>query len=41
MATDHIVGDDNGWTININYTQWPQDKVFRVGDNFSFGLKFI
>jgi len=33
MATDHIVGDDNGWTINFNYTQWTQDKVFRVGDN--------
>lgn len=33
MATDHIVGDDKGWTVDFNYTQWAQDKVFRVGDN--------
>lgn len=33
LATDHIVGDDNGWTVDFNYTQWTQDKVFRVGDN--------
>ncbi|XP_057458317.1 blue copper protein 1a-like [Lotus japonicus] len=36
MATDHIVGDDKGWTVNFNYTQWAQDKVFRVGDNLVF-----
>ena len=33
IATDHIVGDDKGWTVNFDYTQWAQDKVFRVGDN--------
>lgn len=33
MAADHIVGDDKGWTVDFNYTQWTQDKVFRVGDN--------
>lgn len=37
MATDHIVGDDKGWTVDFNYTQWAQDKVFRVGDNL--GMK--
>ncbi|KAK2362068.1 blue copper protein 1a [Trifolium repens] len=36
MAADHIVGDDKGWTVNFNYTQWAQDKVFRVGDNLVF-----
>ncbi|CAL5193132.1 unnamed protein product [Lathyrus oleraceus] len=36
MATDHIVGDDKGWTVDFNYTQWAQDKVFRVGDNLVF-----
>lgn len=33
MAVDHIVGDEKGWTVDVNYTQWAQDKVFRVGDN--------
>jgi len=33
IATDHIVGDDKGWTVDFDYTQWTQDKVFRVGDN--------
>jgi hypothetical protein len=33
MATDYVVGDEKGWTVDFNYTQWAQDKVFRVGDN--------
>ncbi|CAL5193130.1 unnamed protein product [Lathyrus oleraceus] len=36
MATDHIVGDDKGWTVDFNYTQWAQQMVFRVGDNLVF-----
>ncbi|CAK8571341.1 unnamed protein product [Lathyrus sativus] len=36
MAADHIVGDEKGWTVDFNYTQWAQDKVFRVGDNLVF-----
>jgi hypothetical protein len=40
MAADHIVGDDKGWTINFNYTQWAQDKVFRVGDNLGTNVFF-
>ncbi|CAK8543865.1 unnamed protein product [Lathyrus sativus] len=36
MATDHIVGDDKGWTVDFNYTQWAQKIVFRVGDNLVF-----
>ncbi|XP_057440557.1 blue copper protein 1a-like [Lotus japonicus] len=36
MATDHVVGDDKGWTVDFNYTQWTQDKVFHVGDNLVF-----
>ncbi|KAJ1409091.1 Phytocyanin domain [Sesbania bispinosa] len=27
MATDYIVGDNNGWKTDFNYTQWAQDKV--------------
>ncbi|WJX83051.1 hypothetical protein P8452_65743 [Trifolium repens] len=36
MATDHIVGDDKGWTVDFNYTQWAQEMVFLVGDNLVF-----
>ncbi|XP_061343300.1 blue copper protein 1a-like [Gastrolobium bilobum] len=36
MATDYNVGDQSGWTLDFNYTQWAQDKVFRVGDNLVF-----
>ncbi|CAJ2672786.1 unnamed protein product [Trifolium pratense] len=36
MATDYVVGDEKGWTVDFNYTQWAQDKVFRVGDNLVF-----
>ncbi|QCD97370.1 basic blue protein-like [Vigna unguiculata] len=36
MATDYVVGDDKGWTLDFNYTVWAQDKVFRVGDNLLF-----
>ncbi|CAJ2672058.1 unnamed protein product [Trifolium pratense] len=36
MATDHIVGGDKGWTVDVNYTQWASESVFRVGDNLVF-----
>ncbi|KAK7336277.1 hypothetical protein VNO77_16813 [Canavalia gladiata] len=36
MATDHVVGDDKGWTTDIDYSRWAQDKVFHVGDNLVF-----
>ena len=32
MATDYVVGDDSGWTINYDYQAWAKDKVFHVGD---------
>jgi hypothetical protein len=36
MATDHIVGDYQAWShVATNYTQWAQERVFRVGDNLS------
>ncbi|XP_055962067.1 blue copper protein 1b-like [Mercurialis annua] len=31
-ATDYIVGDDKGWTIFYNYTNWVKDKNFYIGD---------
>ncbi|KAH1083122.1 hypothetical protein J1N35_022883 [Gossypium stocksii] len=36
MATDYIVGDDSGWTINFDYQTWAKDKVFYVGDKLVF-----
>lgn len=31
-ATEHIVGDELGWTPGFNYTAWAQGQEFRVGD---------
>ncbi|XP_061990746.1 blue copper protein 1a-like [Rosa rugosa] len=36
LATDFIVGDDKGWTINVDYQAWAQGKLFVVGDNLVF-----
>ncbi|KAM5572687.1 blue copper protein 1a-like [Rosa sericea] len=36
LATDFIVGDDKGWTINVDYQAWAQEKLFYVGDNLVF-----
>ena len=32
QATEHIVGDYYGWTLNFNYSAWAEGKEFRVGD---------
>jgi hypothetical protein len=32
LATDFLVGDDKGWTINFDYQAWAQGKEFHVGD---------
>lgn len=31
-ATEFIVGDDAGWKLGVNYTEWAQGKQFVVGD---------
>ncbi|XP_050379873.1 blue copper protein 1a-like [Argentina anserina] len=36
LATDFIVGEDKGWTINVDYQAWAQGKLFYVGDNLVF-----
>ncbi|PKI18274.1 hypothetical protein CRG98_049452, partial [Punica granatum] len=33
LATQHTVGDEQGWTINFDYKTWAESKVFRVGDS--------
>ena len=32
IATEYVVGDENGWTNNVNYDDWAKDKMFNVGD---------
>ncbi|XP_040987942.1 blue copper protein 1a-like [Juglans microcarpa x Juglans regia] len=36
LATDFVVGDDKGWTINFDYQAWAQGKDFHVGDKLVF-----
>ncbi|KAM7258667.1 hypothetical protein ACFE04_014408 [Oxalis oulophora] len=36
MATDHVVGDENGWKLNFDYQTWAQGKEFKVGDRLIF-----
>lgn len=35
-ATEHWVGDDKGWKLGFNYTEWAQTKQFMVGDTLVF-----
>ncbi|CAN6322337.1 unnamed protein product [Urochloa humidicola] len=35
-ATEHWVGDANGWTLQFNYTAWAETKQFKVGDTLVF-----
>ncbi|EEF36699.1 copper ion binding protein, putative [Ricinus communis] len=32
MATDFLVGDDKGWTVGVNCTEWSNGKAFYAGD---------
>ncbi|KAL8114512.1 blue copper protein 1a-like [Apium graveolens] len=36
LATDFIVGDENGWRTNFDYKTWAASKEFHVGDNLIF-----
>uniref|UniRef100_N1R5D0 Mavicyanin n=1 Tax=Aegilops tauschii TaxID=37682 RepID=N1R5D0_AEGTA len=36
VATEHMVGDDKGWTLNFNYTAWAETNQFVVGDTLVF-----
>ncbi|KAM3321929.1 mavicyanin [Capsicum chacoense] len=39
MATEHWVGDDQGWKLDFNYTTWAATKEFHVGDKLIFKYK--
>ncbi|KAK5785699.1 hypothetical protein PVK06_040309 [Gossypium arboreum] len=32
LATDFVVGDDDGWKLGIDYEDWAKGKQFFVGD---------
>ncbi|KAG4121958.1 hypothetical protein ERO13_D11G237666v2 [Gossypium hirsutum] len=32
LATDFVVGDDDGWKLGIKYEDWAKGKQFFVGD---------
>ncbi|KAL3833574.1 hypothetical protein ACJIZ3_008310 [Penstemon smallii] len=36
VATDYMVGDNAGWKLEVNYTEWAKGKDFRVGDTLMF-----
>lgn len=35
-ATEHWVGDNNGWKLDFNYSAWAETKQFKVGDTLVF-----
>lgn len=42
-ATEYIVGDQNGWSLDFDYQTWTKDKVFYVGDKLGtlYSYKYI
>lgn len=41
LAKEYTVGDDKGWRLEVNYTDWVHGKEFFVGDTLGmFSLKF-
>ncbi|XP_077247770.1 blue copper protein-like [Tasmannia lanceolata] len=36
LATEYVVGDNDGWTIGVDYNDWAVDKKFYVGDVLVF-----
>ncbi|XP_021296275.1 stellacyanin-like [Herrania umbratica] len=36
LATEFLVGDKSGWTLDFDYQGWAAGKEFRVGDQLVF-----
>ncbi|PSS04108.1 Uclacyanin 1 like [Actinidia chinensis var. chinensis] len=36
LATEYVVGDAKGWSLNFNYQAWAEGKEFHVGDKLVF-----
>lgn len=41
LATQYIVGDDQGWTSDVDYYSWMDGKTFHVGDSLGAFLNFL
>ncbi|XVF56839.1 hypothetical protein PTKIN_Ptkin06aG0152400 [Pterospermum kingtungense] len=41
-AMEFTVGDDDGWKLGVNYTEWAKGKQFFVGDTlvFKYNVEF-
>ncbi|KZV45319.1 hypothetical protein F511_04057 [Dorcoceras hygrometricum] len=39
LATEYMVGDNDGWNLGVDYTAWAKDKNFYVGDTLMFMYK--
>uniref|UniRef100_A0A803Q3X5 Phytocyanin domain-containing protein n=1 Tax=Cannabis sativa TaxID=3483 RepID=A0A803Q3X5_CANSA len=35
FGTEYVVGDENGWKPNFNYSDWTKDKMFMVVFNYN------
>ncbi|KAK8492758.1 hypothetical protein V6N13_097474 [Hibiscus sabdariffa] len=35
-ATEYVVGDEKGWSLDFDYQSWAAGKEFRVGDKLVF-----
>ncbi|XP_059435366.1 blue copper protein 1b-like [Corylus avellana] len=40
LATEFVVGDDKGWTVDYNYTAWAQGKEFHVNQVLGAVFKY-
>uniref|UniRef100_J3LTK5 Phytocyanin domain-containing protein n=1 Tax=Oryza brachyantha TaxID=4533 RepID=J3LTK5_ORYBR len=38
-ATEHMVGDSNGWALEFDYATWAAARQFMVGDTLVFKYK--
>ncbi|KAG4188606.1 hypothetical protein ERO13_A08G176800v2 [Gossypium hirsutum] len=36
LATEFVVGDEKGWSLDFDYQAWAAGKEFRVGDKLVF-----
>ncbi|XP_010266815.1 PREDICTED: blue copper protein-like [Nelumbo nucifera] len=36
LGTVYTVGDETGWTTNVDYSSWTKGKTFAVGDSLVF-----
>ncbi|KAK8937252.1 hypothetical protein KSP39_PZI012529 [Platanthera zijinensis] len=40
-ATNFLVGEDDGWSLGVNFAEWAEGKQFKVGDTLVFQYKAV